>query len=45
MILLLFVIKGDVLMKDTGPKQTFYVRTGGQAFRDTVADKRSSDNA
>lgn len=29
MILLLFVIKGDVLMKDTGPKQTFYVRTGG----------------
>ena len=28
MILLLFVIKGDVLMKDTGPKQTFYVRRG-----------------
>ena len=29
LFLLLFVIKGDVLMKDTGPKQTFYVRTGG----------------
>lgn len=26
LFLLLFVIKGDVLMKDTGPKQTFYVR-------------------
>ena len=28
LFLLLFVIKGDVLMKDTGPKQTFYVRRG-----------------
>ena len=28
LLLLLFVLKGDVLMRDTGPKQTFYIRRG-----------------